>query len=86
MNDAGTARWALSFGIEKAEAITSALASASAAPDARVVAKSVSAPGIFPGLTAWRGRDLHPDVSAAVRIVPDDLWDGFFVCRIEKPA
>ncbi len=57
-----------------------------AAPDARLVAASVSAPGSVPGLTSWRGRELRADVSAAVRIVPDDLWDGFFVCRIEKPA
>ena len=36
------------------------------------------------GLTAWRGRECDPRLARAVRVLPDDLWDGFFVCRIRK--
>lgn len=52
--------------------------------DARMVA--VDAPGAvtIPGLTRWRGHDLDLRLSQAVRVLPDDLWDGFFLCRIDK--
>ena len=36
------------------------------------------------GLVEWRGRGCDARVARAVRVVPDDLWDGFFVCRIRK--
>ena len=36
------------------------------------------------GLTAWRGQDCDSRLERTVRVLPDDLWDGFFVCRIRK--
>ena len=37
-----------------------------------------------PGLTVWRGRVCDSRLNQAVRVLPDDLWDGLFVCRIRK--
>jgi 16S rRNA (cytosine1407-C5)-methyltransferase len=43
-----------------------------------------SAPTLVPGLTEW-GRERFPDVIAkAVRVLPDYLYDGFFMCRLRK--
>ena len=36
------------------------------------------------GLVKWRGQACDARLSRAVRVVPDDLWDAFFVCRIVK--
>ena len=36
------------------------------------------------GLTHWQGRDFHPDVALAVRILPTTLMDGFFLCQLTK--
>lgn len=38
-----------------------------------------------PGQTRWQGKVLDPRLSACVRILPDDLFDGFFIARIRKP-
>lgn len=37
------------------------------------------------GLAEWRGQRCDPRTLRAVRVLPDELWDGFFVCRIRKP-
>ena len=37
-----------------------------------------------PGLREWQGRAFHPGVSGAARILPDGLFEGFFVCRLVK--
>lgn len=37
-------------------------------------------------LKAWQGRRFHEDVGSAIRILPDDRMEGFFVCRIRKVA
>ncbi len=36
------------------------------------------------GLTEWQGRTCDSRLEEAVRVLPDDLWDAFFVCRIRK--
>lgn len=33
-------------------------------------------------VTQWRGREV--DVSGVTRVLPDDLWDGFFLARLGK--
>jgi len=43
-----------------------------------------AAPGWCSGLLHWRGRALDGSISGAVRLLPDDLWDGFFCCLIRK--
>jgi len=37
------------------------------------------------GLTAWQDRILDPRLALCRRILPDNLWDGFFLARIVKP-
>ena len=39
-----------------------------------------------PGLREWRGERLAPDIEACRRVLPDELWDGFFVCLLRKRA
>ena len=39
---------------------------------------------VQPGLTAWRGRAFHRDLTHARRILPDGLMEGFFVCLMER--
>lgn len=41
-------------------------------------------PNAMPGLSEWHGRAFHSGVSGAARILPDGLFEGFFVCRIVK--
>jgi 16S rRNA (cytosine1407-C5)-methyltransferase len=36
------------------------------------------------GLTGWQGRRLDDRLALCRRILPDDLWDGFFLARIRK--
>jgi 16S rRNA (cytosine1407-C5)-methyltransferase len=38
----------------------------------------------LPGLTQWQGKDLPSELSRCLRIVPDGLMEGFFVCRMRK--
>ena len=37
-----------------------------------------------PGVTSWRDKTLDARLDRAVRILPDDLWDGFFLCLLVK--
>jgi NOL1/NOP2/sun family putative RNA methylase len=39
-----------------------------------------------PGLAAWRGEEFAPEVTRARRILPDGLYEGFFVCHLKKCA
>lgn len=39
---------------------------------------------VQPGLTAWGKRTYHPDLAGSVRILPDALMDGFFLCKLGK--
>ena len=38
------------------------------------------------GLGRWRGKELHPDMSRCLRILPDSTMEGFFIARIEKTS
>ncbi len=40
----------------------------------------------LPGLTRWGSRPLRETLAQTVRIVPDQVWDGFYLANIEKPA
>ncbi len=39
-----------------------------------------------PGLRSWQGREFHPSLERAVRILPDAVMEGFFLCRLRKTA
>lgn len=41
-------------------------------------------PNFRPGLLQWKKREFDPSMSLAVRVLPDCLMHGFFVCRIRK--
>lgn len=53
-------------------------------PDARVEPIGLAVPGAMPGLARWEGRDYHPDLRHALRVVPSAFMESFFVCRIRK--
>ena len=68
------------FAPEENEMIVNALLEAEPAADLEDIRSS--APGYRQGLTKWRTKSLDERLTRAVRILPDDLWDGFFLCRI----
>jgi 16S rRNA (cytosine1407-C5)-methyltransferase len=39
---------------------------------------------IQPGLLSWQGKEYHPQVQHSVRILPNLLMDGFYLCRLKK--
>jgi 16S rRNA (cytosine1407-C5)-methyltransferase len=39
---------------------------------------------VQPGLIEWQGERFHADLSKAMRILPDGLMEGFFVCKLRK--
>lgn len=49
-----------------------------------IEAVSLPCPNQMSGLTHWQGQELSDDVSRSVRILPDDIQDSFFLCRIRK--
>jgi len=36
------------------------------------------------GLCRWRKKEFHPSIKNAIRILPDDIFEGFFICKIRK--
>ena len=71
------------FAPEENEAVVDQLLKAEA--KAEVLPVDPPPTGI-PGLTAWRGKRFDERCAGAVRVLPDQLWDGFFLCRIGKHA
>lgn len=41
-------------------------------------------PRMAPALEGWEGRAVDPGVRAARRILPDGIFEGFFVCRLRR--
>jgi 16S rRNA (cytosine1407-C5)-methyltransferase len=71
-----------SFAPEENELVVSYLLNAEVA--AVPVEFGVTAPDSVPGLTCWREKNLDARLSRARRVLPDELWDGFFICLIRK--
>ena len=71
-----------SFAPEENELVVSRLLKSE--PDADL--EPIDFPGVpqARGLVAWREQDCDCRLDRALRVLPDDLWDGFFVCRIRK--
>lgn len=38
----------------------------------------------MPGLAAWEGRPFHPSLRRAVRILPTDDMEGFFIAKLRR--
>ncbi len=53
-------------------------------PDASVEPVALEIPETIPGLARWEGREYHPDLRFALRVVPTPYMEAFFVCRIRK--
>src|SRR5690606_35487419 len=51
---------------------------------AEVVPIDLDVPGRRPGLRSWDGQQLHPDLADAIRILPSEQMEGFFVCKLRK--
>lgn len=43
-------------------------------------------PTFLPGLLSWNYEDFDPSMLHALRVLPDTIYDGFFVCRLRKLA
>jgi NOL1/NOP2/sun family putative RNA methylase len=42
-------------------------------------------PNVLPGVIQSQGKDLPAALAGTLRIIPNDVWDGFFVARMRKP-
>lgn len=40
----------------------------------------------LPGLTHYKKHQYNPEVSKALRILPNNLWDGFFIAKLFRPV
>ena len=38
------------------------------------------------GLAQWNGKKFNPSVINSLRILPNELMDGFYICKIVKTA
>jgi 16S rRNA (cytosine1407-C5)-methyltransferase len=39
-----------------------------------------------PGLTQWQGRHYDETLHDSVRVLPDEIMDGFYICKLVKSA
>lgn len=44
----------------------------------------ITIPTAVPGITSWQGTTYSPDLTKSLRILPSELMEGFFVCRMRK--
>jgi len=68
-----------SFAPEENELVVSGLLESEPAADLLPIAGS----GV-PGLVSWQSRRIDERIHQTLRILPDDLWDGFYIARIKK--
>ena len=56
--------------------------------DERMVLEPITLPmnNTTPGLTQWQGKVLPESLSYSLRILPDHVFDGFYLCRIRKTS
>jgi len=55
-------------------------------PDIALAELNFSAPNTTPGLTAWKNKELNPTLSKTLRVLPNELFDGFYVAKFVKRA
>lgn len=71
-----------SFSVEENELVVNHLLQRS---EAQVLAIDTVTGNVQPGLTAWRGRSLHAELHRSIRVIPDGVWDGFYLALLKKP-
>lgn len=54
--------------------------------DASVETIDLDIGGRMHGLKSWEGAQFHPDLKNAIRVMPSEHMEGFFVCRLRKAA
>lgn len=52
----------------------------------RIEPISLKIKNILPALRGWRGRNFPEQISNAIRIIPDENMEGFFIAKIRKIA
>ena len=50
----------------------------------QVIPVRLAVPGALPGLDEWQGKHFDPALTGALRVVPDAMLEGFFVCHLVK--
>ena len=47
---------------------------------------AVEFPGVpsMPGVTQWRSQQFGAQLQLTLRVLPDSVWDGFFVAKLRK--
>jgi 16S rRNA (cytosine1407-C5)-methyltransferase len=71
------------FAPEENERVVAYLLERRPAADVLPLALPTAVPAVE-GLTSWHGKPIDGRLSAARRIVPDDVWDGFFLCLLTR--
>jgi 16S rRNA (cytosine1407-C5)-methyltransferase len=51
-----------------------------------ILAVDCPVPNVQPGLTAWDGQPLAPEMARCLRILPDAQMDAAFLCKLAKRA
>lgn len=54
--------------------------------DAQLQPLESALPQHLPGVTTWQGKPLHPELVHTIRVIPDTVWDGFYVALLTKPT
>lgn len=71
-----------SFAPEENELVVAALLRKT---DAQLLPIEGCPPNSAAGLVHWAGKDLLPELHLSCRIVPNGVWDGFYLALIAKP-
>lgn len=50
----------------------------------KILEPALKIPQAMPGLTEVRGKKMHRDLTHAIRVVPNSLYEGFFCCVLQK--
>lgn len=53
-------------------------------PDAHIESISIDLPNRVPTVQAWNDRTYNPAVAQAIRLVPSEEIEAFFVCKVHK--
>jgi 16S rRNA (cytosine1407-C5)-methyltransferase len=72
------------FAPEENEAVVDWLLGEEAGDGLALEPISLSFPNTMPGLTRWEKRTFRPSLVHAIRIVPTDEMEGFFLARLRK--
>ncbi|MFZ5424654.1 MAG: RsmB/NOP family class I SAM-dependent RNA methyltransferase [Patescibacteria group bacterium] len=53
-------------------------------PAAYITEINLQLPNVQKAITAWNDTNLKVDLNKAIRVIPSDYMEGFFVCKINK--